>query len=131
MISGPLIQIVAMARMDVDGGVARYEWDTSRVSKEWLGRLPPVAAYTFRFHADILLDLSRSEILSCLLIAEIPNSRAPRALVLRKVSDGNDDGREVFERVGLIDRVILGTSIWSNDWMYLFEDPPHKTVTIV
>jgi Heterokaryon incompatibility protein (HET) len=108
----------------------RYDWDAriARQSRATDSKWIPlrVENFTFSFHADTVLS-SPNE-LSCLLIGEIPTSRAPRALVLQKTPSGCDD---VYERVGLIDRVIFGSSVRSNNWMFLFDHAPTRTVTII
>lgn len=83
---------------------------------------------TFGFHADsIISNLDKYE-LTCILIGETYG--APRALVLRRL-DSRDTDNCFFERVGLIDGIILGSSIRSNAWESLFHDAPSTTVTIV
>lgn len=43
----------------------------------------------------------------------------------------SDSEEVLYERVGLIDQVIFGSSIRSNDWVFLFNNAPMKTITIV
>lgn len=42
-----------------------------------------------------------------------------------------DGLEERYERVGLIDRVIFGSSVRSNGWMFLFDDAQTRMVTIL
>jgi hypothetical protein len=131
-ITGKVLDIVALNPADnheetnIDG---RYDWNArSFVQKRPTdsSRWAPRGA-NLSFHADTLL--SRPGELHCLLIGEIPTSQAPRALVLRKLPS---NGKEVlYERVGLIDRIIFGLSVRSSNWMPLFEHAPIKTITIV
>ncbi|KAH9223365.1 hypothetical protein DL95DRAFT_440369 [Leptodontidium sp. 2 PMI_412] len=84
--------------------------------------------FTFGFHADTIIPNLHQDELICILIAETVG--APRALVLRKVSTNDSDG-PIYERVGLIDRIILGSGVRSNGWMGIFGGARTRTVTII
>lgn len=131
-ITGKIIEIVAKAPRERDEGSTLqglYDWDArlAQVPRPlaWGNLLPNrrEEKFTLGFHADT--PLSSPGELACLLIGEIPSSRAPRALVLKMLSPGQ------YERVGLIDRVIFGSSVRSNDWMPLFDNAPTRTITMV
>jgi hypothetical protein len=131
-ITGKVLDIIALnpadnhEDTDIDG---RCDWDARSFvqnrpanSSTWAPR-----GANLSFHADTLL--SRPGELHCLLIGEIPTSQAPRALVLRKLPSNSKE--VLYERVGLIDRIIFGSSVRSSNWMSLFEYAPIKTITIV
>lgn len=135
-VRGKVLDIIAKEPMDNQEdntvqGQGHYDWD-ARLARQpqprgkWIPRRG-VENFTFRFHADT--PLSKPRELTCLLIGEIPASQAPRALVLQKLPAGS--GQVLFERVGLIDRVIFGSSVRSYNWMFLFEHAPLETITIV
>ncbi|KAG4431247.1 hypothetical protein IFR05_013269 [Cadophora sp. M221] len=86
------------------------------------------STFNFGFHADTVIPNLHQDKLICVLIAETVG--APRALVLRKVSGSDSDGL-LYERVGLIDRIILGSGVRSNGWMGIFRDSRTRTVTII
>ncbi|KAH8796605.1 heterokaryon incompatibility protein-domain-containing protein [Hyaloscypha finlandica] len=135
VITGKILDIIATEPVDNHEDTSMqgwFDWD-ARLARQprpygskWIPRRR-VENFTFRFHADTPLSDPRE--LTCLLIGEIPTSQAPRALVLRKLCLGG--GQVVYERVGLIDRVIFGSSVRSYNWMYLFEHAPTDTITIV
>lgn len=83
--------------------------------------------FVFGFHADTI----RSDLvgLTCLLLGEYDAEGAPRALVLKQVS--GEGASAVYERVGLIDRIILGSSVRSSGWSFLFLHAPVESVTII
>jgi len=132
-ISGRTIDIKAKERNnDGDQYASPYDWDARLArpprphASKWVPR-GLIYNPTFGFHADIAL--SHPKDLACILIGEVPAYKAPRALVLRKVPGVGSD--TLYERVGLMDRIILGSSVRSTNWMFLFDNAPVGTFTIV
>jgi len=93
-----------------------------------MGETSKFGAFTFGFHADTIISNLHLEELICLLIASTGD--APRALILRKAKC-HDSKIALYERVGLIDRIIFGSAVRSNGWMPLFQDAGIRTVTII
>lgn len=93
-----------------------------------VGETSKFGAFTFGFHADTIISNLHLEELICLLIASTGD--APRALIMRKVKC-HDSKDTLYERVGLIDRIIFGSAVRSNGWMPLFQDAGTRTVTII
>lgn len=120
IISGKVLKIFAKDRRHFQEDRSPYEWDLSLARQ--------AHKFTFGFHADTILSQHPKDLI-CLLVAEIPGSKAVRALVLQKVPTATET--TLYERVGLIDRVILGSSIRSNNWMFLFENAETRTITII
>jgi len=112
-ITGKVLNIIvlypAAQRKDLGTG-GRHDWD-ARIARQQRpdGSMWTPRGTTLSFHADTLL--SHPEELYCLLIGEIPSSQAPRALVLRKRLITLDSKEMLYERVGLIDRVIFGPRV--------------------
>ena len=133
IITGKVLDIIVLdpaAQQEEPGIGGRYDWD-ARIARQrrldgsrWTPR-----GTTLSFHADTIL--SHPKELYCLLIGEIPSSQAPRALVLRKRPIALESQESLYERVGLIDRVIFGSRVRSSNWTFLFEYAPLRTITIV
>ncbi|CZS98638.1 uncharacterized protein RAG0_07280 [Rhynchosporium agropyri] len=129
-LSGKIVTIIAMARQVT----SRYEPYESPF--DWTAKLQHDFANQrslIGFHADTIIPNLHLEALICVLIAE--TAGAPRALVLRKAKAGNPkghlQGEVLYERVGLIDRIILGSSVRSSGWMGMFEHATIQTISII
>jgi hypothetical protein len=133
-ITGKVLNIIARARGDHD------EYTTTHQMHDWDARIAPPPRphqnwsakgqeqdFIFGFTTDY--PLAHCTDLACLLIGEMTTSRALRTLVLQKLPFQIEG--ELYERVGLIDRVVFGSSVRSNDWMFLFDNAATKTITIV
>jgi hypothetical protein len=133
-IAGKVLNIIGRARGDHDEHTnthQMHDWDARiapppRPHQNWTAK-GQVQDFIFGFTADY--PLAHCIDLACLLIGEIPTSRAPRALILQKLPFQIKG--ESYERVGLIDRVVFESSVRSNDWMFLFNNAATKTITIV
>ncbi|KAL2073379.1 hypothetical protein VTL71DRAFT_10703 [Oculimacula yallundae] len=128
-ITGQVLEIVALSRKET----SRHGYESPF---DWAARLSQNSAMTkstFGFHADTIIpDLHREDLI-CILIAKIV--AAPRALVLRKATSKYPETLLqkpiLYERVGLIDRIILGSGVRSSGWWNIFRDAPVRTVTII